>query len=148
MGTTAPVIRELQSGDLPELAVLEQECFADAWGLAMLTTETENKFANYLVLQMGDKVVGYAGVWLVAGEAEIHRVAVTKEFRGCGYGKLLTDTLVKQCFTKGATQVSLEVWDDNVAAFATYLSAGFKKISVRKNYYGQGKDAIIMACVP
>ncbi len=144
MGTKAPLIRALRTDDLPALAALEQECFADAWNLAMLTPETENKFADYLVLQIGDKVVGYAGVWLVAGEAEIHRVAVAKEFRSCGYGKLLTDTLVKQCFTKGATQVSLEVREDNVPALATYLSVGFQKIGVRKNYYGQGKDGILM----
>lgn len=144
MGTKAQLIRELAADDLGTLAVLEQECFADAWNLSMLESETGNQFATYLVLQVEDKVVGYAGVWLVAGEAEIHRVVVAEKFRGLGYGKLLTESLVKQCFAQGATQVSLEVREDNVPALKTYLSVGFQKVGVRKNYYGQGKNAIIM----
>ena len=40
--------------------------------------------------------------------------------------------------------IFLEVYKKNLFAIKLYEKIGFEKISVRKNYYGQNKNAIIM----
>jgi ribosomal-protein-alanine N-acetyltransferase len=43
----------------------------------------------------------------------------------------------------GVKQVFLEVRDNNAPAIALYEKTGFEKISVRRDYYGTGSDALI-----
>ena len=42
----------------------------------MWLDELNNSLTTYIVMEENGKVIGYAGYWLVAGEAQITRVAV------------------------------------------------------------------------
>jgi ribosomal protein S18 acetylase RimI-like enzyme len=42
--------------------------------------------------------------------------------------------------------VLLEVAADNSAALALYSRAGFRVISRRADYYGHGRDAVVLSC--
>jgi ribosomal protein S18 acetylase RimI-like enzyme len=46
--------------------------------------------------------------------------------------------------TGGELKIFLEVSDKNIHAIKLYERNGYEKISVRKNYYSDGSDAIIM----
>ena len=49
------------------------------------------------------KVTGYAGYWLVAGEAQITRVAIAAGERERGLGTKLTAALINLAWNEGAT---------------------------------------------
>ena len=45
---------------------------------------------------------------------------------------------------KNMKSITLEVNDKNLPAINLYLKSGFKKVGLRKNYYGLDENAIIM----
>jgi len=46
---------------------------------------------------------------------------------------------------RGIKKVFLEVEHDNVPAIALYEKYGFVRYGYRRDYYGQGKDAVLMS---
>ena len=113
----------------------------------MLAEELENQCAAFLVAQDGDtdKVIGYAGLLVVADEGYINNVAVFPEYRRQGVAaKLLA---VFENFARGnhLAFLTLEVRPSNAAAIALYESFGFRQAGRRKNYYDLPKeDALIL----
>ncbi len=92
-----------------------------------------------------DKVVGFAGFWMMAGEAHIISLAVKREFRRRGLGKLLLIDLVLEAAKREAEIVTLEVRVSNYEAQRLYLKYGFISKGVRRAYYTDNReDALIM----
>ena len=90
-------------------------------------------------------LVGYAGFWLVAGEAQVTRVAVAEAERGQGLGTRLTAAMVNKAWELGAEAVTLEVRESNLAAQKAYLTCGFASEGIRPNYYEDNhENAVIM----
>ena len=113
----------------------------------MLAEELENQCAAFLVAQDGDtgKVVGYAGLLVVADEGYITNVAVFPEYRRRGVAAQLLS--VFENFARGShlAFLTLEVRPSNTAAIALYESFGFQQAGRRKNYYDLPKeDALIL----
>ncbi len=147
MGTKTEAIafRAMEAKDLEAVACLEQEAFPDAWNTKMLQDELENSLTTYIVMEKDQQLVGYAGFWLVAGEAQITRVAVQLAQRGQGLGNALTAALLSKAWELGAEAVTLEVREHNVAAQKAYLRNGFVSHGVRPHYYEDTHEgAVIM----
>ena len=134
MGTEAreTVIRQFSAGDITEVCKIENSTFFDAWNESMW-------------LEENGKVTGYAGYWLVAGEAQITRVAVAAGERERGLGTKLTAALINLAWNEGADAITLEVRQSNTAAQKMYLTCGFRAEGVRPGYYADNhEDAVIM----
>ncbi|HEY9290675.1 MAG TPA: GNAT family N-acetyltransferase, partial [Microlunatus sp.] len=56
----------------------------------------------------------------------------------------LIDTALGKIEADGAEEMILEVWSGNAAAIALYRSFGFIELITRRDYYGPGRDAVIM----
>ena len=67
---------------------------------------------------------------------EIEYIGVLEEYRNKGIGSKLMEYL-------GNKNISLEVDTNNEYAIKLYEKYGFKKVSIRKNYYN-GHDAYLM----
>ena len=143
--TTAINFRLLTEADLPVIVAIEATAFYDTWNESMLRNELSNELTTYLVMESEGKLIGYAGFWLVAGEAQVTRVAVLEELRGQGLGTRLTAAMVNKAWELGAEAVTLEVRESNVAAQKAYLTCGFASEGVRPNYYEDNhENAVIM----
>ncbi len=137
--------RQMAAADIPTVVAIEAESFYDAWNANMVLDELNNSLTTYLVMEAEGRVIGYAGFWLVAGEAQITRVAVTEAERGKDYGTRLTAALIKQAWELGAEAITLEVRESNIAAQRAYLTCGFASEGVRPNYYEDNhENAVIM----
>ena len=148
MGKTAKegiVTREMSAADLKAVQAIEQESFHDSWAVESWVAELNSSIAKYIVLEQEGIIKGFAGFWLIAGEAQVTRVAVAKDARGQGLGKILTAALIAAAWQEGADAVTLEVRKSNVAAQTVYTQTGFTVSGVRPHYYEDNKeDAIIM----
>lgn len=145
--TTATTIsfRSMSAADIPAVEKMEAEAFYDAWSQNMLLNEINNELTTYLVMELEGKVIGYCGFWLVAGEAQITRVAVEEELRGQGFGTRLTAALINKAWELGAEAITLEVRESNLAAQRAYLTCGFASEGIRPNYYEDNhENAVIM----
>ena len=131
--------------DIPNVVAIEATAFYDAWNAGMLLNELENELTTYVVMEQEGRLVGYAGFWLVAGEAQVTRVAVAEAERGQGLGTRLTAAMVNKAWELGAEAVTLEVRESNLAAQKAYLTCGFASEGIRPNYYEDNhENAVIM----
>lgn len=100
-------------------------------------------------------LLGYVAFYGTIESIDIFEVAIKKEYQGQGFGeKLLIESMknligdnenveIKNIHFSG-NKFLLEVNENNVKALKLYKKIGFEEISVRKNYYGNNEDAIIM----
>ncbi|NLU24234.1 MAG: ribosomal protein S18-alanine N-acetyltransferase [Clostridiales bacterium] len=132
---------------LDELARLEKICFSRPWSRQMLAEELENQCAAFLVAvePLTERVVGYAGVLVMADEGYITNVAVFPEMRRQGIARQLLDVFVRFAKANELAFLTLEVRPSNTAAIALYQGYGFTERGRRKNYYDFPKeDALIL----
>jgi len=131
--------------DVPQVFDIERESFNDSsWTIDAFYHEIEqNEFATYFVIEYDDKIIGYLGLWIVIDQAQITTVAITHQFRGFGLGQLLLE-YVKNYASHTCEVMSLEARIGNEIAQHVYKNLGFQYGGKRKNYYGEGEDAIVM----
>ena len=99
----------------------------------------------YVACDLSCRIVGFAGIMLVADEAELLNIAVSESFRGQGIGQELLAKVLSKASQKGTQRMLLEVRKSNTSAINLYHKNGFVELGERKNYYSNPKeDAIIM----
>ncbi|AQS60158.1 ribosomal protein S18-alanine N-acetyltransferase [Desulforamulus ferrireducens] len=145
-GTVDYRLTEMKLEHIPEVLAIEQVSFPTPWSQQAFTYEiTQNNFAHYVVALEGEKVIGYAGMWLVLDEAHITNVAVHPNYRGKKLGLALMLEAMRQAILRGAVRMTLEVRPSNTVARELYKKLGFKEKGLRKRYYTDtNEDAIIM----
>jgi ribosomal-protein-alanine N-acetyltransferase len=79
---------------------------------------------------------------VAADEAEILTIGVTARRQGIGRGLLAAG--VEQARALGAAAMFLEVAAGNVAARGLYAAAGFGEVGVRRGYYADDGDAVVL----
>lgn len=126
--------------DAQEIAELEKNIFPDAWSESAIVREAEN--GRIIVFKENNRIIGYCIFMLGADQGEILRIAVKEEARKKGIGKKLLEEALKKMKDEGAIEAFLEVRSKNAQAIALYKNAGFEKIDIRKNYYGDD-DALV-----
>lgn len=91
-------------------------------------------------------LAGFAGIWLLAGEAHITNVAVRKCCQRRGIGELLLISIIELATRLKADIITLEVRAFNTPAQNLYLKYGFSKAGVRPTYYTDNReDALLMS---
>ena len=91
------------------------------------------------------RVVGYAGLWLMVNEAHITTIAVAPEYQGRGLGEFLLLALIDRALEINALCLTLEVRVSNHVAQTLYRKYTFRETGLRKRYYSDnGEDAHIM----
>jgi len=134
--------------DLDAVMEIERRSFPEPWSPGLFLHELKVPFSKTL-LAYGENgstdLAGYVCRWLVGDEVHILNLAVCPTRRNCGVGRALVQAVLQEADTKGAAVVTLEVRRENSAAMALYRGLGFSERGVRKNYYGRGKDALIMS---
>ena len=88
---------------------------------------------------------GFALGRVIADEAELLTIAVHPEAQGAGIGKKLMSEFHTAAKSRGASRAFLEVADDNGAARALYLGAGYGESGRRVGYYNRAHSAPIDA---
>ncbi|MEL7562152.1 ribosomal protein S18-alanine N-acetyltransferase [Dehalogenimonas sp. 4OHTPN] len=105
----------------------------------------KNKLSRHDVTGPVETIAGFAGFWMMAGEAHIISLAVKKEHRRRGLGNLLLVNVVIEAIQRDAEIVTLEVRTSNFEAQNLYFKHGFISKGVRRAYYTDNReDALIM----
>ncbi|MCG0276351.1 MAG: ribosomal protein S18-alanine N-acetyltransferase [Thermosediminibacteraceae bacterium] len=132
--------------DLDQVIEIEKLSFTNPWSRNAFFLElTDNHFSTYIVARINEKVVGYAGMWLILDEAHVTNVAVLPEYRGKGIGELLMRSLMRIARENGAKAMTLEVRKSNYVAQNLYSKLGFEPVGIRRGYYTDNReDAVIM----
>jgi ribosomal-protein-alanine N-acetyltransferase len=126
---------------------MEHEAFpTTAWTAESFWSELAGvPDTRYYVVAVADAtVLGYAGLALSPPDADVQTLAVAERARGAGVGALLLQQLLDEAAVRGCRRVLLEVAADNHRAQHLYERHGFTVTSRRRQYYGPGRDALVM----
>lgn len=137
-------IRPWQEGDIEKITAAEQVCFTDPWKKEDFLSALTLPVYCGLVMEEGEKLLGYACGISVCDEGEVANIAILPSERGKGLGNKLLLALLENLKARGAEKCFLEVRVSNLAAISLYEKFGFEKIGVRKRYYPDGEDAFLM----
>ncbi len=137
-------VRAVNSADLYPILAIEQSCYRFPWSLRHFVQELENPVASILVYDIDGVIVGYICYWLIAGEMQILNLAISPQSRRRGIAGRLLESAIEKCGQDGLSSAWLEVRAGNQAAIALYRGYGFKADGVRRAYYQDGEDALLM----
>ena len=137
----------MDSSHIKGVYELSKICFTIPWSLDSISNEVENPLAKYVIAQdlSTDQIIGYAGVWIVAGEGDITNIAVNPSYRKQGIASNILKKLFEVCKENNCSDITLEVRVSNIPAQNLYKKFNFKEEGIRKKYYSDnGEDAMIM----
>lgn len=138
------MIRKINRQEL-ELLTCKEFDFSDAWNLNMLTSSFDaGRFFAYGYFER-DLLVGFVTYSISVDDADIEDIAVLPSHRRRKIASELLKFAEQQLLQLGKKRILLEVRQNNFPAINLYTLHGYKNISVRKKYYADGVDAIVMA---
>jgi ribosomal-protein-alanine N-acetyltransferase len=144
--TARVVVEPMTLDDVAAVHEIERLSFATPWPAYAFEQELKgNRLARYVVARAGERVVGFAGVWLMVDEAHVTTFGVHPDWRRQGIARQLMLSVCELSATIGARRMTLEVRVSNEAAQALYRSFGFEISGRRPHYYtDDGEDALVM----
>ena len=137
-------IVDLCAKDIPKILELQTGNFADGWNENMLN----GAFSSGRFICIGieeEKFICVAYASFTDYDADIEGITIDNEFRKNGFAKALLGLLEVKLKEKNIEKIFLEVRATNAPAKGLYSGAGYKQINIRKKYYSDGEDAVIMA---
>ena len=147
MALTARVaVGPMALADVAAVHEIERLSFSVPWPAHAFEQELRgNRLARYLVARAGERVVGFAGTWLMVDDSHITTFGVHPDWRRQGIGRQLLLGIADLSVAIGARRMTLEVRESNETAQALYRSFGFDVVGRRPRYYtDDGEDALVM----
>lgn len=120
----------------------ETSCFSPHWSKDAIKSELEKPGCVCVIQEQDGVFYGFALGEIISGEAELYRIAVLEQYRNKGIGEALLQRFIQKC--NGCSRIFLEVRKKNLPAASLYEKLGFRKIGLRKGYYGDD-DAVLYA---
>ena len=146
-------ISAMKRRDLREIMPIEQGAYPRPWSRTVFESELDRARAgdrHYIVARTGRELVGYAGLWFVADpagdQAHVTNIVVAPERRRQGVGSRLMLELADVVVGRGCVAWTLEVRVSSTGAQDLYRRFGFAPAGVRRRYYENTEDAIVMWC--
>lgn len=149
-------VTRAQADDLDPIMALEQAGFAptERWSRTSWQTQLTEPALRVLVARSGRvedrierRVDGVIALRLAGDTADLDRIVVAPHVRRSGVGRRLITAGLAEARDAGAERMLLEVRSDNHPALQLYRSVGFDGLTVRRDYYGPGQDAVIMRLI-
>lgn len=144
-------VEPMTTAHLAHVMQHETELFgSEAWSIDSYRDELADRRHRWYVVAVDEAddagaLVGWAGLLVIAGTAQVLTIGVVSAAQRRGIGQLLLDALLGEAVRRGADEVILEVRVDNPAARRLYDRNRFTPLRTRRGYYDLGRvDALEM----
>ncbi|MBN1980363.1 MAG: ribosomal protein S18-alanine N-acetyltransferase [Chitinivibrionales bacterium] len=136
---------DLTRADSASIIEIEKQSQRFQWNSEQVGSELSGAFFCGIAARTPDgQLVGYILGRLIGDEYEITKVVVVQHVRRRGIATALLKTLFDRLLEKKVDKIFLEVAASNDVARRLYATAGFEVLFVRKKYYNDGDDALVM----
>lgn len=146
-------ILPMQRRHLREVLPIETGAYPTPWSRAVFESELQQVPGggrHYAIARRNRELVGYAGLWFVPDpdgpQAHITNIVVAPSARRSGVASALMLELAERAIARGCVAWTLEVRASSTGAQELYRSFGFAPAGVRRRYYDNTEDAIVMWC--
>jgi ribosomal-protein-alanine N-acetyltransferase len=140
----SPSLRQAGPRDLDALVALEARSFSRPWARSAMEEELLHPHAEVWVLEDEGGLVGYLALRFGVDEASVLNVAVDPDRRRQGHGRRLLAQAEERARDEDVPQLFLEVRAGNSAAIELYFACGYVQVGIRRAYYGDGEDALVL----
>ncbi len=103
----------------------------------------DNPFTKWYIYELNNKIVGFINIDIIYEKAEIEYIYVVEKWRKNKIATKLLEKAEKDLINKKVSTITLEVNVNNFSAIKFYEKNEYKKINIRKHYYGND-DAYLM----
>ena len=144
------VINLMTLEELESIKGILVDDYDEFWSESVLKSEIENPNAKFFSLKKNSEIIGFGGYIITPQDIQITNIVIKKNHRNKGYGDYFFKEILKNAESDlkqidiNPKSISLEVNSTNNSAISLYIKNGFEKIGVRKRYYNNTFDAIIM----
>lgn len=108
-----------------------------------ILNDINNSNFKCIVAVYDKEIIGYISFSCIF-DIEIESVLVKSSYQRQGIGTLLLNYIFKFAKENKISNVFLEVRKSNIGAISLYRKLGFSNISIRKKYYENAEDALIL----
>lgn len=134
------LVKSANQNDLNDIAIFENKFFLNnAYSIASLYQMFNDANYEIVIVEYEQKNIGYLIYMKTIDFNEILKIGVDENYRNLKVGSVLIDLLKQK-----KQNILLEVSSINENALNFYLKRGFIKQSIRKKYYADNSDAILM----
>jgi ribosomal-protein-alanine N-acetyltransferase len=145
----ALVVAPMRKRDIGAIMRIEKVSYPKPWTEGVFESEIDLSRRGercYVVARRGGELVGYAGLMFVVGDAHVTNIATSSRHQRSGVATRLLAELAWEAIGRDCLALTLEVRASNTAAQELYRRFGFAPVGVRKQYYENTEDAIVMWC--
>ena len=103
----------------------------------------DNPFTKWYIYELNNEIVGFINIDIIYEKAEIEYIYVVEKWRKNKVATKLLEKAEKDLINKRVSTITLEVNVNNFRAIKFYEKNEYKKINIRKHYYGND-DAYLM----
>ena len=137
-------ISKMNLEDIDLIAPNFETEFDKFWNINNLKNDFNNSNSTYFVAKIDNEIVGFAGFLNICGEANIMNIVTKMNKRNLGIGSKLLEALISSAKEQNCINITLEVNEHNNPAIHLYEKFNFERIGLRKKYYNNTDNAIIM----
>lgn len=141
-------IRQATEADCQALADLDATGNPSPWSAKQFQTALNNRHNEIWIIENEQTPAGFIVWQTIAGESELHLLAVKPSCRRLGLASKLLQKWFKTIKEQAVNRCLLEVRAGNQAAQALYVKHGFCERGRRRHYYslpnGNREDAVWM----
>ncbi len=138
-------VRHMTLQDVDQVVALEKRLFTPPWSRASFLAELDERPYSLSLVAMDEAtLIGYMVVYFIFEEAHLANLAIAPEYQHRGLGEHLLRLLIRIARQTHRQMLLLEVRRSNAKAIRLYEKMGFVHAGVRRKYYEDGEDALLM----
>lgn len=139
------VIRRAGAESAVALAALHKATFPQHWTAEDFTAMFSVRSTQAFTAEIASEAAGFILTRSILDQAELISIATLVPQRKLGVAAKLLGSAMADAKQRGAAQMFLEVAERNTSAVQLYSKLGFVKTGLRKAYYADGDNAVLMA---
>ena len=141
------IIRDMHISDLKNIVKYDLILLGESLGEEMIADHINNSsLMKYLVMETREnhEFIGQMSLWIDEDKAQINNFYVINKYQGKKLGRRFFEYVLAYLKSNEIREITLEVRASNKIAIALYESCQFKVVTIRKGYYSNGEDALLM----
>ncbi len=138
------MIRSCEKNDINQIVDLELNTLGTTLGYDSLLGYLDNSLIYCLVYENENEILGYISFSFDGEMLEIFNFCVKENYQRSGIGTKIMNYTFNLFTSKGLKSSILEVRESNKKAISFYEKLGYIQISIRKKYYSNNENALIL----
>ncbi|MFM8537774.1 MAG: ribosomal protein S18-alanine N-acetyltransferase [Planctomycetaceae bacterium] len=131
--------------DMPDVLAIEREAFEFPWSEEDFTRSLRQRTCIGMVAEYADSVVAFMIYELHRTRLHVLNFAVLRSHRRLGIGTQMLRRLIAKLAPERRSRIVLEVRETNLPAQLFFRAAGFRAVTVLRDFYRDSdEDAYLM----